>query len=250
MHRLVFDQLLDDRRRRVPGDLAELQEAHVEPARQQRFQIRFEVGERLVLGRELEQGGAHVDQELHPVGQRVELGQQPEPRRLQRGAELALAALAPAPVVELVEPHRGGGDGLAVGVELGAENAEEARAPLRGERHVGAAERGGAGPRGDLAAATLQAGAHLPAHPVGVAPGEIGAERRRVVGGARGDVPPLAEHPLKGPLQQVFVSVHRAIPSSRSRAAARNRYPSFPGAATSWTPSGKGSPGSGTDKAG
>ena len=183
MHRLVFDQLLDDRRRGVPGDLPEFEKADVEPVGQQRFEVGLEIRIRRVPRREVEQGGAHVDEELHPVGERVELGQQAQPRRFQRRAELALALLAPAPVVELVEAHRGGGDRLAVGVELGGEDAQEPRPPAGGERHIGAAERRRAGPRRHFAAAAFEAGAHLPAHPVGVAFGQIGAERG-VVGGA------------------------------------------------------------------
>ena len=173
---------------------------------------------------------------------------QAQPRRFQRGAELAFAALAPAPVVELVEAHRGGGDRLAVGVELGREDTQEPRPAFFGEREIGPAQHGGAGAGGDFPAAAFEAGAHLPAHPVGVALGKVGGERRPVVAG--GDVAPLAEDALEGPLQQAIAHGPTA-PSSRSFDAARNRYPSLPGAATSWTPDGnRPSPGTGTDIAG
>jgi hypothetical protein len=42
MHRLVLDQLFQQRRRRVPGDALQFEEADVEPGRQARFQLAVE----------------------------------------------------------------------------------------------------------------------------------------------------------------------------------------------------------------
>jgi len=84
--RLVADQLLQQRGRRVPGQPVELQEADIEPGAQPRFEFAVE-HRQLAIGFEVaQQVGAQIDQELHALGQGVELGEDADARGAQRRA--------------------------------------------------------------------------------------------------------------------------------------------------------------------
>ena len=66
-----------------------------------------------------------------------------------------------------------------VGVEFGSQQPQETRAPRFVQRQVGAAELGGARPRGDLAAAAIETAEHLLAQPRDVVLGQIRPRRAR-----------------------------------------------------------------------
>src|SRR3546814_5676127 len=76
VHGFVGDQLLEQRGRRVPVDGAQVEEAGVEPRQQQLAQVVVEALEIGVVAAQRQQVGAQVDQELHPLRQRVELGEE------------------------------------------------------------------------------------------------------------------------------------------------------------------------------
>ena len=61
MHRLIADQLLQERRGRAPVELAQLQEADVEPVRQEAAEVGLQALERRRLLLPAEQFGAQVD---------------------------------------------------------------------------------------------------------------------------------------------------------------------------------------------
>jgi hypothetical protein len=88
MHRLVLDQLFQQRRRRVPGDALQFEEADVEPGREARFQLAVERRQAGLLVEVAQQVGAQVDEELDALRDGVELRQDADARRAQRGAQL------------------------------------------------------------------------------------------------------------------------------------------------------------------
>src|SRR6516162_11314098 len=73
VHGLIGHQLLKQRRRRFPGDSLELEKADVEPVGEQSLQILLEARESGIVLPEINQLGAAVDEELYPIGERVEL---------------------------------------------------------------------------------------------------------------------------------------------------------------------------------
>jgi hypothetical protein len=88
VHRLVLDQLFQQRGRGVPGDALQFEEADVEPRREARFQLAVERRQLGVVLQVAQQVGAQVDEELDALRDGVELRQYPDPRRAQRGAQL------------------------------------------------------------------------------------------------------------------------------------------------------------------
>ena len=70
VHRLVLDQLLDQRGRRVPADAAQVQEGDVEPGGEQVFELGIERQQALVGLEVRQQLGAQVDQEAHALADR------------------------------------------------------------------------------------------------------------------------------------------------------------------------------------
>src|SRR3546814_7387025 len=81
VHGFVGDQLLEQRVRRGPVDGAQVEEAGVEPRQQQLAQVVVEALEIGVVAAQRQQVGAQVDQELHPLRQRVELGEETQAGR-------------------------------------------------------------------------------------------------------------------------------------------------------------------------
>src|SRR5581483_12032688 len=73
VHGFIDAELLEQGGRRIPGDAFELEEADIEPSGQQRLQVGFQRRETALLAYQLEQLGAHVDQEFDPLRQGVEL---------------------------------------------------------------------------------------------------------------------------------------------------------------------------------
>src|SRR3546814_12531871 len=88
VHGFVGDQLLEQRGRRVPVDGAQVEEAGVEPRQQQLAQVVVEALEIGVVAAQRQQVGAKVDQELHPLRQRVELGEETPAGRLDREGDV------------------------------------------------------------------------------------------------------------------------------------------------------------------
>ena len=191
VHGLVAGELFQERGGRIPGDAAHFEEADVEPAREQVLQVELERGQHRVALAQVHQLGAHVDQELHALGQRVELRQELDARRLerlmQRALEPALLVLALGAAQAL--PVRL--DGGAVDVELGREHAQEALAPGLVQGEICAPERGGARARRHLAALAFEALAQLGAHALFVFARKVGLGRARHDAARRGgDVAP------------------------------------------------------------
>ena len=75
MHRLVGDQFLQERGRRVPGDARQIQEAGVEPGGQQLAQVGVEAIERRGPVLEREQVGPEIYQKFNAFRQGIELGE-------------------------------------------------------------------------------------------------------------------------------------------------------------------------------
>ena len=126
----------------------------------------------------VDQLGAAVDEELDPLGQRVELAQQRHARRRQRRratrARRRRASAGSAPAAARAQQSSTASWSMS---NSSAEQPQEALAPGRVERQIGAAEFGGAGARRDLAAAAVEAAQHLLAQPRDVVVRQVGARR-------------------------------------------------------------------------
>src|SRR5665213_2686536 len=174
VHRLVGDELFQQRCRRLPADLLQFEKADVKPVGQKLAQILGEAAQRHVAAGKRDQLAAAVDQELDAFGQRVELSQEPQPRRRQRGAHRLLGGGALGRNLARREPraaaiHRG-----MVDVELLGQHMQEALASGSVERQVGAAELRGAGPGADFSAGAVEAALHLLAQALRVVLGQVG----------------------------------------------------------------------------
>ena len=153
----------------------------------QRLQVR-------ILTVQRQQIGAHVDQKPRALGQRVELGQQAHPRADQgRGAGplgRELVRFAAGLLIARDRPigcRRSTPNSVARISKTGASGLAEAEIDRRDARRLSA--------RQHLAAARLEACAHLGAQPVGLIRPEIGVTAREGQPRARGDV---ADHPSIG----------------------------------------------------
>ncbi len=155
VHRLVGHQFFEQRRRRLPADPLQLEKADIEPIGEQPLQILLETAQQRVVAAEVNQLGAPIDQELDPFGERVELAQQGNPRRLQRLAQLALGRGALGGPFGLRQGRAAAVDLTAVDVELAGEQPQETLASVGVEQQIGAAEVGRPRPRRDLAAARV-----------------------------------------------------------------------------------------------
>ena len=127
MHRFVVDQLFQERGRGVPVDPPELQEARIEPAREQVLQVLLQARERRIVASEAHQVVAQVHQELHAIGQRIELTQQAFARRIQ-GIPERLFRSRPAVRRHRFQHRHRLSDHRRVPVELGRQNGEVAAA--------------------------------------------------------------------------------------------------------------------------
>ena len=161
VHRLVADELLQQRRRTVPVDAAEFEEADIEPARQQRLQIALQRGEhRVALPAACSSEARRSTRNFIPSGIVVNCVS----RRRRGGSSArrncALAAVRAAMSAAARTVSQGGGDGVGVGIEAG-EGDEEVAAPGLVEGQVGLGQLGRAVAGAHLAAASGEAGAHL-----------------------------------------------------------------------------------------
>ena len=123
----------------------------------------------------VDQLGAAVDEELDPFRQRVELAQQGDARRQQRGAQRALGGdrARPGPRPRRASAQQRSTASWSMSNSL-ASKLQEALAPGRVQRQIGAAELGGAGPGRDPAAAAVEAAEHLLPQPRDIVFGQIG----------------------------------------------------------------------------
>ena len=168
VHGLVFDQLLEQRRGRGPGDALQLEEADIEPGRQASLQLAIERLEQRVFGDEAQQIRAQVDQELDALRNGVELGQDAQPARAHRGAQpglgIPLCGRADRRLVGLV-----GARHLArVGAEFVRDQLQEGVAAGGVEAQVGLGKAAGALARRHLTAAAIRTFLQLDADPVKV----------------------------------------------------------------------------------
>ena len=101
VHRLVGDQLLEQRRRRPPVDAHQVEEADIEPGAEQRAQVLAQHPRRGVGPAQDQQLGAQVDHELHALRHADELVQQPHGGRFERLAQGARRLLGGAPALDV-----------------------------------------------------------------------------------------------------------------------------------------------------
>ena len=131
VHRLVVDQLLQQRRRGLPVDAHQVEEADIEPGAEQRPQVfaqRPRRGVALAQGQKL---GAQVDHELHALRHADELAQQVHGRRLERADQGARRLLGGAPALD--RGHRR----LARQAVVVGERQQEFLAAGRRQRQIG-----------------------------------------------------------------------------------------------------------------
>jgi len=117
------------------------------PIGEQPLQVLPEPAQKRIAPPEVDQLGAAIDEELDPFGERVELPQHGDTRRLQGRR----AKRAPRQCAEPVRRPRSASDIAAwtlvvVDIEFAREQLQEALAAGRVEREIGAAEIGGAPP--------------------------------------------------------------------------------------------------------
>ena len=173
MDRLVGDQLLQEGRRRLPGDAPQVQEADIEPGLQQVAQVVVERFQGRRLAQQRQQVGTHVDQELHPFGQHIELGQKPQPRRHQGLAQSPLRRQTLGLLFGFMPFRDLGLDRVAVGPELLGQERQKLGPALLVQLQIGFAQARRAHARGDLAAARGQAVGHELAQRFGIAQGRV-----------------------------------------------------------------------------
>src|SRR5690348_5822189 len=68
MHRLVDHELFEQRRGGFTSDALQLEKSDVEPVGEQPLQILFEPAQQWIMPSEVDELGASVDEELHPLG--------------------------------------------------------------------------------------------------------------------------------------------------------------------------------------
>src|SRR6185312_481662 len=224
VHRLIDDELLEERSGRVPRDARQLEEADIEPAREQCLQVELEPGQHRIAPRHRHKLGAHVDQEFDAFGERVELRQERDTWRLQRQAQFALN-LAPRALTGGVDQSLAElADSRMVDVELLGEEAQEALAPGGVEGQIRAAEIGGARTTRDGAAACLEAGAQLPAQMLGIVARQLRLGRAAQHAPRRGsDVAPrraqraeIAERALDHVIEEAAAAFAHGAPGYRA----------------------------------
>ena len=154
---------------------------------------------------EIDQLGAAVDEKLDPFGQRIELAQQGDARRLQRGAQRPLGGGALAGSGGLDQCLAAAVDLVVVDIEFAGEQLQKALAPGGVQRQIGAAEIGGASPRGDLAAAPVEAAQHLLTQPARRPRRKVGPRRAGQHAARRlGDLAPRAAQIGQRPVEDAF----------------------------------------------
>ena len=132
VHRLVADDLVQDRRRRGPVDAAQHQEAAIEPGAEQVEEIAIEHGKAAVVAHRLDEIGAHGDQRRRPAGRPVQPAKQFLAARLRGVVDFRRGGLAAG---HAPARHRALDPG-AVGAEIFRQRAEECALVLVAEAPV------------------------------------------------------------------------------------------------------------------
>ena len=143
MHRLVRDQLLEERRRCLPGDAAQRQQPDIEHRRELCLELAFEIAEPGVDARDAKQIGAQVDEELHSAFESGEQAQQSIRGRSQRVAE---ASLGTSTIVAALQRTDRVVDGRGIGPEVAREHEQQVEATVVGQRDVRVGDRSRLGP--------------------------------------------------------------------------------------------------------
>ena len=139
VHRLVADDLLEQRRRRRPVDASQHQKAAIEPRTEQMQKIAIDDRERRVLVHQRQQVGAHLDQRRGAARRAIEPPEQVMAARLGGVVDIARRGLVGVGA-EIGDCRH---DPLAIGPELVGKRAKERRMVGRIERAVAAQDLGG-----------------------------------------------------------------------------------------------------------
>src|SRR5208282_4849033 len=115
----------------------------------QRLQVVFEAGEQRFSLPEIDQFRAPVDEKLHPFGERVELAQQRDARRLQCRAQRPLGGGTLIRSGNADQRRATAVDFAAVDIEFAGEDPKEPLTSVRVERQKSAPEIGCSGARRD-----------------------------------------------------------------------------------------------------
>ena len=165
---------------------------------------------------EAHQVGPHVDQELHALGQSVELREEPHARRHQRPAHPVLGGVQGFPLFGL--HHRRGecAHRTLIDAVVACEQAQEALPAGLAQGSVAVPQLRRPAACGHLAAASREAGLDLLPHPLQIALGKVGSEvLHRIPASSVGRPPPRAHQPAP-----------RALEPGAARVSGHGRYPS------------------------
>ena len=160
MHCLVAHQLFQQRCRAVPVDTLQFEEADVEPGSEQATEIGLQGRQQLVIASNLQQEATQVDQELASVRDGGELGQQPQPRRLQCAAKRGLGNRKLGGIARRLHLRVSCRDGIRIGIEA-CQRAQELLATGLIQTLVGLRQLCRPIANAHLAATARQTGAHL-----------------------------------------------------------------------------------------
>ena len=137
MHGFIFDELFQQRGRRVPGNALQFQEADIEPRREPVLEFAIERLQFLVVPQEAQQIDAHVDEELDALGNGIELGEDADAPRAHGHAQpslgVPLSRRTDRALIGLVGP----GHLLGIRAELERDQAQEAMPPLVVKLEIG-----------------------------------------------------------------------------------------------------------------
>ncbi len=137
VHRFGRHQPVEHRRGRVPRDLAELEQAHVEQGRQVTGELVVQQPQRGIVAADGTDVGAQLDQETDTVWQPRDHVQPCRVPGDDRAPELALRGDAVGPRARHAEAVDGTVDDERVGTELGDDGAEEPTPAVEVEPRVG-----------------------------------------------------------------------------------------------------------------
>ena len=137
VHGFIFDELFQQRGRRVPGNALQFQEADIEPRREPVLEFAIERLQFLVVPQEAQQIDAHVDKELDALGNGIELGEDADAPRAHGHAQpslgVPLSRRTDRALIGLVGP----GHLLGIRAELERDQAQEAMPPLVVKLEIG-----------------------------------------------------------------------------------------------------------------
>ena len=136
MHGFIFDELFQQRGRRVPGDALQFQKADIEPRREPVLEFAIERLQFLVVPQEAQQIDAHVDKELDALGMALNWV-----RMRMRRERMAMRSPARRPIVPAYRSRsdrpRGPWPPAGVRAELERDQAQEAMPSLVVKLEIG-----------------------------------------------------------------------------------------------------------------